>query len=229
MLNIVFGIQGTDSLLIPEGPEESVNGPKKDFLSIHTTKPCPSSLNRHDKGVRRGTKSEEKKDNMKTTTAVKWIVAVLLAASWTANAQGPGGGGGGQSESGGQHQRLTPEQMAQHLMEKFDANKDGVLSQDELTLALEALQKNHPHGAGGGSAGASQGGQGNQYQEPPPADKVAAQMIEKFSSDKKGLTQAELAKALEERRANRRQHGEKGQEHGSQSTPPPQDGSDNQQ
>jgi hypothetical protein len=32
-------------------------------------------------------------------------------------------------------------------------------------------------------------------------------MIEKFSSDKRGLTVAELAKAIAERRANRGQHG----------------------
>jgi len=41
------------------------------------------------------------------------------------------------------------------------------------------------------------------------ADKVAAKMIEKFSSDKKGLKEAELTKAIEERRAN---HGKQGGE-----------------
>ena len=143
---------------------------------------------------------------------------------------------GQQNQQGGQHQRPTPEQMAEQLMNKFDANKDGELSQDELTKALEELRKNRPQGPGASgaqgnaSAGVSQGkqgghsqgsagggaqqgaGQGVQQQEPPPADKVAAHMIEKFSSDKIGLKQAELAKALEDRMAKRGQQGGQGQQ-----------------
>jgi hypothetical protein len=193
----------------------------------------------------------------------------MLAGSLTANAQGLGGVGigltngatlnSGQSGPGGQHQRPSPEQMAKQLIEKFDANKVGELSQDELTQALEFLRKQpHPQEAGGGQSGggsASQGGQagsrhrpagngsqaggqqggiqlggqqgsvqigtgqggpGGQHQGLPPADKVAAQMIEKFSANKKGLTQAELVKALEWRLANRGQHRGGGQQGGGQ-------------
>jgi len=177
-------------------------------------------------------------------TTAKWIAALILAGSLTGTAQESGGGKGGngsQGGPGGQHQRPTPEQMAEHLMAKFDANKDGELSQDELTQALQALREHHPRGPGGGGSasnalsnasqggqgwhrhgpkngggqqGLGQGGQGGQQQEPPSADKVAAGMIEKFSSDKKGLTQAELAKALAEHRANRGPHGGHGPQGG---------------
>ena len=165
---------------------------------------------------------------MKTITAVKWMAAFMLAASLSANAQKPSGGGAGigltngaklnrgQGGPSGQHQRPSPEQMTKHLMETFDANKDGELSQDELTKAVEFLREHHRQGPGGGQQGGQQGavqlGTGSadpsgQHQSPPPADKVAAKMIEKFSSDKTGLTQAELTKALEEHRAN---HGQQG-------------------
>jgi hypothetical protein len=157
-----------------------------------------------------------------------------------------------QNQQGEQRQRPSPAQMTEHLMNKFDANKDGELTQDELTQMLETLRKNRPQRAGGegkngdssgspkniqgghpggfaggaGQQGAGQNrrqglaqgdqpgqnnkegmGQGGlgQRQGPPPADKVAAKMIEKFSSDKKGLTQSELTKALEELRARRSQ------------------------
>ncbi len=174
---------------------------------------------------------------MKTMTAVKWIAALMLAAGLTVYAQGPGGGaggGGGQGGQGGQRERPTPEQMAKHLMEKFDANKDGELTKDELTQALEALRAHHPQGGGqgggsggaaaggkggqhhaaaggGGQQGGGQGGQAGEHKGPPSVDEAATKMIEKFSSDKKGLTEAELAKAIEEHQANRGQHGGGGQ------------------
>lgn len=143
---------------------------------------------------------------------------------------GQGGGAGGQD---GEHQRPTPEQLAKQLLEKHDANKDGELAKDELTQALEALRAHRPPGPGGGQGGDKSGGQGGQHhaqagggqggqggqggpggehKAPPPADEVAAKMIEKFSSDKKGLTEAELAKALAEHRANRGKQG--GGQHG---------------
>ena len=104
--------------------------------------------------------------------------------------QGGGGAGGNQGQGQGQgqgeqHQRPSPEQLAAHLMETFDANKDGKLSQDELTQALEEMRSHRP--PGGEVAGRP---------TPPPPDKVAAHMIQRFSSDKKGLTQTELVKAL---------------------------------
>lgn len=177
---------------------------------------------------------------MKTMTTVKWIAVLTLAAGLTVNAQGPGGGqgggqGGGAGGQDGEHQRPTPEQLAKQLLEKHDANKDSELEKGELTQALEALRAHRPQGPGGGGQGGGGkggGGQGGQHQAqaggggqggkggsgdgqrppPPPADEVAAKMIEKFSSDKKGLTEAELAKALAEHRANRGKQG--GGQHG---------------
>ena len=119
---------------------------------------------------------------------------------------------------GEQHQRPDPAQRVTQMMTSSDANKDGVLSQDELTQALVEMQKNRPQrpqqggqssgapaGAQPGQQASAQGGaQGEQRHEPPAADKMAAQMIEKYSSSKTGLTAAELTKALEEQRG---QHG----------------------
>ena len=162
---------------------------------------------------------------MKTITTAKWIAALVVAAGLTVNAQENGGGKGGQ---GGEKQRPTPEQVAKQLMAKHDANKDAVLDVGELTQALDALREQHKKGGGQGGQGgdAAQGGKGRhggqgggqqggaqggaaagERPTPPPTSEVATKMIEKFSSDKKGLTEAELAKALEEHRANRGQHG----------------------
>ena len=154
------------------------------------------------------------------------VIATLIATAWMFNAVAQNGGdqggnaqGGGQGGSGGHHKRPSPDQMAKDLMSKFDANKDGKLSQDELTQAVTALEEHRPQGPGGGGQGQHQGAnqngqastgqgvQGGQHQEPPSADKVAAHMIENFSSDKKGLTEAELAKAIAAHLANRGQHG----------------------
>jgi hypothetical protein len=208
---------------------------------------------------------------MKKTMAV----AVIVMATLTVNAQqaggkngnanggGPGAGGPG-AQGGQQHQRPSPEQMAEQLMNKFDANKDGKLDEGELTQALTALRAHRPpqgggqggqgqgggaalggqsgqqhHGpAGGGEAGSgAQGGQGGQHHglaggngqqgagqgsagavgerpTPPPANEVAAKMIEKFAADKKGLTQSELATALADRHKNHGPHDGPGGQHG---------------
>ncbi|MEI7851425.1 MAG: hypothetical protein WCH86_06290, partial [Kiritimatiellales bacterium] len=68
--------------------------------------------------------------------------------------------------------------------------------------------------------------QTEQRPEPPPADKVAAEMIEKFSANKTGLTQDELVKALGERRG--RQGGQGGNREGrsSREDRPPRDDQD---
>ena len=143
---------------------------------------------------------------MRATTTVKWVAAFVLAASLTVKADGTGGttgggqGGPGQGKPDGQHQRPSPEQ----IMAKFDANKDGELSQDELTKALEDLRAHRPQGPGSAEKGGAATGE---HRTPPPADKVAARMIEKFASDKKVLTQAELGKALEDHHANHEQQG----------------------
>src|ERR1700677_1617818 len=144
------------------------------------------------------------------------IVTALALSALTLNsrAQDPAGSpppGGGPGK-GGQHERPNPQQLAAKLMDQFDTNKDNELEHDELTAALEFLRSHRPPhpGGGGGQGGAPAGGPGaadGQKPEPPPADKVAAHMIETFASDKKGLTVDELAKALAERFEH---HGPKG-------------------
>jgi len=171
--------------------------------------------------------------------AVIAIALALTGSALDARAQSPTGtptpgntpGGGPGRGRAGQHRPPSPEKIAEELMKKFDADKDGELSQTELTQALEAMREHRSQGPGGG---ATQGGRavragngtpgpggpgaqgGNQAR--PSADQVAAHMIEKFSSDKKGLTVAELAKAIAEHRANHGQRG--GQQTGAQ-TPSP--------
>lgn len=118
----------------------------------------------------------------------------------------------GQSQ-GEQRQRPDPTQMAAQMMSGFDENKDGLLSQDELTKALGEMRKNRPQrpqqNAQPGQQTPAQGGQNDQRPEPPAADKVAAQMIEKYSSSKTGLTSAELVKALEERHSQGGNRGDR--------------------
>ena len=128
--------------------------------------------------------------------------------------------GQGQGE---QRQRPDPTQMATQMMSNYDENKDSLLSQDELTKALGEMRKNRPqrsqqsgqqNSAPAGTAqpgqqAPAQGEQNNQRPEPPAADKIAAQMIEKYSASKTGLTAAELTKALEERHSQGGNRGER--------------------
>ena len=96
-------------------------------------------------------------------------------------------------------------------MEKFDANKDSKLDVAELTQALEFLREHRREGRGGaggvasnavGRASSGEATGAPPRHAPPPAAQVAQQMIAKCAADGKGLTVAELAKALEERREN---------------------------
>jgi hypothetical protein len=152
------------------------------------------------------------------------IISVLFAGALFA-AEVP------QPAQGEQRQRPDPAQTAAKMMSSFDANKDGILSQAELTLALDDMRKNRPQRParqGGSSTGAvqqasGQAGQSEQRPEPPPADKAAAQMIEKFSSSKTGLTQDELVKALGERRGRQ---GGKREGRPSREDRPPRDDQD---
>ena len=173
-------------------------------------------------------------------------VAVIVMATLAVNAQQTGGKSGsangsgqGTGGQGGQHQRPSPEKMAEQMLSKFDTNKDGKLDQGELAQALEALRAHRPpqgggqggQGQGGGTSASGQqhhgsagGGQGQQgagqsgakaeHPTPPPASEVAAKMIEKFAADKKGLTQSEFATALADRHNHHPQHGGPGGQHG---------------
>ena len=78
-------------------------------------------------------------------------------------------------------------------MEDFDADKDGKLNKEELTKSLEEMRNRRPPDEKGFGS----------HPSPPPADKVAERMIQRFAADKKGLTQTELAKALAEHHRNR--------------------------
>lgn len=155
---------------------------------------------------------------MEMIAKLSWIAPWILCACLTTSAQGLGGSmPGGQ---GAQHQRPSPQQMAAQLLTRFDANKDGELSLDELTQALQTLRAHRQHGAGGGhgcassnavssaSSGAAQSNQGVKRPQhtPPPAGKVAAELIAKFSSDGKGLTLADLEMAIAAHQAKRAAH-----------------------
>ena len=153
---------------------------------------------------------------MQIMTTVKLMAVFMLAASVTAYAQGTNSAAGGDAAPGG-HQHQSPEQMSKHLIEKFDANKDGELSVDELTKAVESMKEHQKKGPDGGDQTTAKGGSDADHPTP---DKVAAQMIEKFSSDKKGLKQVELQKALEERRAKHVQHGKGGPQDGAPAAAP---------
>ena len=165
--------------------------------------------------------------------ALALAVSTLNTLAQDAGGPPPGGGGAGHGK-GGQQQRPSPEQLAAKLMEKFDANKDGKLSQDELTQALKDLREHKPPGGGSGGGNqsgkhrsqqsADQGGSGGEHKAQLSSDKAATQMIEKFSSDKTGLTKDELAKALAAHHANHGQHGGKGGPGGAASGKPPGDG-----
>jgi len=131
---------------------------------------------------------------MKKTLVTLVLLSSAAFAAEPPKAGGPGNAAGqGQGQGQGeQRQRPDPAQMATQMMSRFDANKDSILSQEELKLALEDMHKNRPQRP-------DQAGQSEQRPEPPSADKVAPQMLERFSADKKGLTADELTKALEER------------------------------
>lgn len=152
---------------------------------------------------------------MKTT--MQWIAVLTLAAGMAAHAETAGsdkGGDKGECKASEKRQRPTPEQMAEKMMTNFDANKDSILSQAELTQALEAQRKNHKGGDKGEQkkeGGESDKDKRSERRGPPPADKVAARMIEKFSADKSGLKQAELTQALADRQAKRAEHADKKQ------------------
>ncbi|MEI8206176.1 MAG: hypothetical protein WCG03_04800 [Kiritimatiellales bacterium] len=141
------------------------------------------------------------------------ILSVLFTGSWfAAEAQ--------QSAQGEPRQRPDPAQMAAKMMGGFDANKDSILSQAELALALDDMHKNRPPRPAQNDqpADTNQVVKTEQRPEPPSSDSAAAQMIEKFSSSKKGLTQDELVKALGERRG--RQGGQSGQGGSREDHPP---------
>ena len=142
------------------------------------------------------------------TLALSSLTALAQTAGGFASTGGGSGGALGHGQ-GGQHQRPSPAQIAAHVMQKFDANKDGELEQGELTRALEALRNHRRQGAGGaaGVQGGRHGQAGSGAQARPTPEKIAAHMIEKYAADKKGLTQAELTQALAAHRAQHGQHG----------------------
>jgi len=142
-------------------------------------------------------------------TAASAVALALAVATLTTCAQSAGGLAttGGGTAGQGQRQRPSPAQIAAHVMQKFDANKDGKLAQGELTKALEALRQHRRQGAGGAAAGGQHGQAGSGAQARPSPEKIAAHIIAKFAADKHGLTQAELVQALEAHRAQHSQHG----------------------
>ena len=148
---------------------------------------------------------------MKTSsTLVAWMIIGILTIGLTAVSQGAEGAAGAPPK--GPHAKPSPEQMAQHWMTTFDANKDGVLQPAELTQAVEAMQAHHQaKGEGKGCAASNAtcqaaNGAACKRPTPPPADEVAAEMIKKFSTDGKGLTLAQVTEAIAAHQAKRAEH-----------------------
>ncbi len=162
---------------------------------------------------------------MHARTAATCLTISLLAIGLTAIAQQPpssaGVGNTGAPGAKHPHRDLDPSQLAQRLLEKFDANKDGELDQAELTQAIEFLRAHRLHGHNDGvssNATASAGAPAaaaSHHRTPPPAELVAQRQIKRFSADGKGLTQAELAQMIEARRARHQQRQDVGQSSGS--------------
>ena len=154
-------------------------------------------------------------------TLVTGMIGGMLAMSLPAISQGAEGAVGTPPKGAGRHPRPTPEQMAQHWMTAFDANKDGVLDPTELTKAVEATQAHHQAKGEGQGCTASNAtcqaanGAVCKRPTPPPASEVAAEMITKFSSDGKGLTAAQVTAAIAAHQAKRDAHCSKGKQGGS--------------
>jgi hypothetical protein len=162
---------------------------------------------------------------MNTITTVKWAAALMLAATLTANAQGPGGapqqGGPQDRPQGGNFQPPGADEIVKHMLTDFDADKDGKLDAAELKKSVEAHQQQRQQrggpmgGPGGGQQGMRggpdagfQGGPKGERPEPPAPDKIAAKWMEEFDADKNGsLSKEELQKALEAHRPQRPQGG----------------------
>jgi len=69
---------------------------------------------------------------------------------------------GGASKDGGQ--------MQQMMLQKFDANKNGVLDPDEKAAAMKAMQERRGQGSGGPDTGTNSEG-GSKFRRPPEAPK----------------------------------------------------------
>ena len=123
---------------------------------------------------------------MKSNMKIGFVLALALTATV---AMGEQAAGPGRGPRGGKDRPAPPDPAvtASNMMAKFDANQDGKLVAAELTAALTDQFKSRP---------APPGDAQQQPPSPPPADKIAAKMIEEFAADKTGLTMAELQKAV---------------------------------
>ena len=132
---------------------------------------------------------------------------------------------GAQGQHGPRRGMMDPEQQKQ-MLEKFDADKDGKLSEEERKAAREEFMKNRPQMPGRPGA---QGPQGPRRGMMDPERQK--QMLEKFDTDKDGKLSEEEHKAMREEfmknrpqgpRGPRGHHGPQGRQQGEQPQAPAQ-------
>lgn len=136
---------------------------------------------------------------MSTMTSVKWIAGLMLVAGLSARAEGPGGEG-----PGGPARMRDPSEIVKRMMDKFDADKDGMLDKSELTKAIDARPHRSPSagsGQGGDKKPGPQGGsRGSEHPQPPATEIIVTNWLETGDADKDGkLNAEELAKVLTSR------------------------------
>ena len=113
---------------------------------------------------------------------------------------------GAQGQHGPRRGMMDPEQQKQ-ILEKFDADKDGKLSEEERKAAREDFMKNRPQMPGRPGAQGPQGPRGPHGMMDPERQK---QMLEKFDTDKDGKLSDEERKAMREEFMKNRPQGPRG-------------------
>ncbi len=102
------------------------------------------------------------------------LCAFLITVTTEANAQAPAAKGSAPNKE----QQL---QFRQQVMQRFDTNHDGVISESERTQMRETIRKeNQKLSAEGGQPGSAQPGAGNQPKS------YHRQLTERFDSNKDG-------------------------------------------
>ena len=174
---------------------------------------------------------------MKTSLIIAVVSALpLLAQEPAPRQEAPAAPQGGQPQAQGMHRGHgrhmqgprgphMNQEMRKQMLEKFDADKDGKLSDEERKAAREDFMKNRPQRPQMPGQPGAQGPQGPRG--PHMNQEMRKQMLEKFDADKDGKLSDEERKAAREdfmknhpnMRGPRGGHGHGGWHHGQQGAP----------
>ena len=162
---------------------------------------------------------------MKTSLVIAIVSALPLLAQEPAPQEAPAAPQGDQPQAQGMHRHrgqhmqgprgqhrgmMNPEQRKQ-ILEKFDTDKDGKLSEEERKAMREEFMKNRPQMPGRPGAQGPHGPRGPHGMNPEQRQK----MLEKFDTDKDGkLSEEERKAAREEFMKNRPQMPDRRGGHG---------------